>query len=196
LNGIIATATKCFEQYDYATARSEIEAFFWRDLADNYLEMAKRRLYDSGEGYEAARYTLHAALLATLKLLAPFLPYVTESIFRELFAETEGAVSIHWAQWPRPDNRHDDEGASAVGEALLNIATAVRRFKSERNLPLGVELAELRLAAADPGLRDALRDAATDLLSITRAGIVTIAAEANGAGELIAEEPVTVRVIL
>ena len=41
--------TACLEAYDYAAAKSEIETFFWRDLADNYLEMAKQRLYDRSE---------------------------------------------------------------------------------------------------------------------------------------------------
>jgi valyl-tRNA synthetase len=195
LNGVIAAVTDSFDRYDYATARSEIEAFFWRDLADNYLEMAKRRLYDGGAGYEAARYTLYNALLTTIELLAPFMPYVTERIFRGLFGAAEGERSIHRARWPQPDERFADEAAGAIGEALLGIATAVRRFKSERNLSLGVELAELRLAVADPVLREALRAAETDLLSITRAGAIAITSQANGRGKLIAIEPVTVRVV-
>ncbi len=53
---LIARVTALFEAYDYAAAKSEIEAFFWRDLADNYLELAKARLYEaSGPAHEAAR---------------------------------------------------------------------------------------------------------------------------------------------
>ena len=57
---LIARVTALFEAYDYAAAKSEVEAFFWRDLADNYLELAKTRLYD-GVGTGARSGALHAA---------------------------------------------------------------------------------------------------------------------------------------
>jgi valyl-tRNA synthetase len=180
---ITAAATAAFEAYDYATARGEVETFFWRDLADNYLEMAKQRLYAGEAGYDAARYTLYQALLTTVKLLAPLLPYVTEAIYGGLFAATDGAPSIHRAIWPAADARFDDASALAAGDALLDIATAVRRYKSEHGLSLGAELAGLRLSGAPPELATALRGATTDLLSITRARAVTFDAPSNGDGE-------------
>ena len=175
---LVADATAAFEGYDYATARGEVETFFWRDLADNYVEMAKQRLYDGGAGYEAARYTLHAALLTTIKLLAPLLPYVTEAIYRGLFVAAGGAPSVHRAAWPAVEARFDDAAALADGEALIDIATAVRRYKSEHNLSLGAPLAALHLPDAPAGLAAALRGATSDLLSITRARALTF----NGGG--------------
>jgi valyl-tRNA synthetase len=166
---LAAAVTRAFQQYDYATARSEIETFFWRDLADNYLEMAKKRLYDGGEGYDGARFALYHALLTMLKLLAPLLPYVTDALYRALFAATEGANSIHVAAWPRSSDRFDDAGALRAGEALRDIATAVRRYKSERSLSLSTELAALHVTAGDAALAEELRGAVADLLSITRA---------------------------
>ncbi|MCA9971774.1 MAG: class I tRNA ligase family protein, partial [Anaerolineales bacterium] len=133
---LIQRATALFEQYDYATAKSETEIFFWRDLADNYLEMAKQRLYDGGEAAAGARFALRAALLTTLKLFAPILPYVTEEIYLALFAASDGAPSIHRARWPRAEPRWQDDAALALGDALLEIATAVRRHKSEHGLSL------------------------------------------------------------
>ena len=78
---LIQRVTLLFEGYDYATAKAEIELFFWTEFADNYLEMAKKRLYDGGEAGRGAQATLRLGLLTTLKLFAPFLPYVTEAIF-------------------------------------------------------------------------------------------------------------------
>lgn len=191
---LVAGVTAGFEAYDYATARGEIESFFWRDLADNYIEMAKQRLYEGGAGYEAARYTLHAALLTTVKLLAPLLPYITEAIYRGLFAAAEGAPSIHRATWPAVDARFDDAAALAAGEALIDIATAVRRYKSEHNLSLGAPLAALHLPDAPAELAAALRAATADLLSITRARALTFDGAGRGsrlpAGQLeVAIEP-------
>ena len=176
---ITTSTTTAFEAYDYATARSEVETFFWRDLADNYLEMAKQRLYAGEVGYEAARYTLYQALLTTVKLLAPLLPYVTEAIYRGLLAD--GAASIHRAAWPTADAHFDDD-ALAAGETLRDIATAVRRYKSDNGLSLGAELAELRVFGAPPEMATALREATADLLSITRARVITFDTAPNGQG--------------
>ncbi len=56
--------TTLFTEYDYASARAETEGFFWTTLADNYLELAKMRLYDATDPLaEGARYTLRTALL-------------------------------------------------------------------------------------------------------------------------------------
>ena len=82
----VTYATGELERGEYATARNEIERFFWSDLCDNYLELAKARLYQE-EGIErtAAAWTLYQALLTVLKLLAPYLPYITEEIYQGLF---------------------------------------------------------------------------------------------------------------
>jgi len=180
---LITTATAAFENYDYATARAECEVFFWRDLADNYLEMIKKRLYDAGEGYDAACFTLYHGLLVTTKLLAPLLPFVTDAIYRGLFAAADGAPSVHRAMWPQANRRFEDGAALDAGEALLEIATAVRRFKSEHDLSPGAELAALYLTTA-PHLAAALRGAENDLLSITRARILTF--DGQGQGERLA----------
>jgi valyl-tRNA synthetase len=167
---LLARATELLEGYDYAAAKAEMEAFFWRDLADNYLEMAKARLYDDAhEQHDGARYTLHVALLSVVKLFAPFLPHVTEAIYQGVFAAGEGGGSLHRARWPQADAALLNEGAEAMGEALVDVATAVRRYKSEASLALGAELPLLQLATADAALAEALRAAAADLRSVTRA---------------------------
>lgn len=176
LADVIEATTAAFESYDYATARNEIEAFFWHDLADNYIEMAKQRLYEGGPGSEAARYTLYNALLATTKLLAPLLPFVTEAIYAALFAPN-GDESVHRTAWPVADARFEDPEALAAGDVLLVIATAVRRFKSDRSLSLGAPLAALHLRDLPAELVTPMRAATSDLASITRARTVTFNGE-------------------
>jgi valyl-tRNA synthetase len=224
---LIARVTALFHDYEYAAAKSESETFFWRDLADNYLEMAKLRLYDEASaGREGARYALHHVLLTLVQLFAPFLPYVTEAIYQALFASAEGSLhgkvtdadgehravpwpfrariresqariregqgsiiadqaritegqtrietfagkdSIHRASWPVADETLVDIAAEAAGEALVAVATAVRRYKSERNLSVGTDLQRLQLATADLALAAMLREAEADIKSITRA---------------------------
>jgi valyl-tRNA synthetase len=170
---LVLRTTSLLQEYDYAAAKSEIEAFFWTELADNYLEMAKQRLYDPADpSHEAARFSLQTVLLTVLKLFAPFLPFVTEAIYQGIGDQRPGDKgSIHRESWPVADPALEDDAAEAVGQTLVAIATAVRRFKSERNLPLGAELNRLQLAAveSDETLLSALREAVVDLKSITRA---------------------------
>jgi valyl-tRNA synthetase len=184
---LIQRVTALLEGYDYAAAKSEVEAFFWQALSDNYLEMAKGRLYDeTSAGHAAARATLHTLLLATVKLFAPFLPHVTEAIYQGLFAATDGADSLHRARWPEADATLIDDTAEACGETLVRIATAVRRYKSEHTLSLGAELARLSLSTADPALAALLRASTADLQSVTRAREVTVADHLEPGQELLA----------
>lgn len=168
---LIQRVTDLFRRYDYATVRAEIESFFWSELADNYLEMVKKRLYDDMPAAEGARYVLSQALFTTLKLLAPIMPFVTEAIYQGLL-ETE--ASVHSSGWPQATESQLDLRAEALGATLVDVATAVRRFKSETNLSLAAELEQLHLVTADRQLAEALREAEPDLLSITRARQFTI----------------------
>jgi len=172
---LVSRATDLFEAYEYATAKSEVEAFTWKVLADNYLEIAKQRLYAPDDPLNAgARFTLHHLLLNLVKLLAPFLPYVTEQLYLQLFQPSDGAESVHLSEWPSPDPAWQDEDARRWGETLLAIATTVRRFKSEHNLPLGTELARVQLVAESPATRELLAEAEADLASVTRAQEIVI----------------------
>jgi valyl-tRNA synthetase len=198
---LVARVTALMTDYDYAAAKSEIEAFFWQALADNYMEMAKSRLYDAhAEGHAGARYTLRAVLLTVVKLFAPFLPHVTDAIYRELFAAGDGAESVHVSAWPIADDTLTDSADEAGGDALVDIATAVRRFKSEASISLGAELARLQLATADTAdtaLAATLRAAAADLRSVTRARQVEVGDRLDPTlTTLAAEGPVRVAVEL
>jgi valyl-tRNA synthetase len=175
---LIRQTTDLFQAYDYAAAKSAIESFFWRDLADNYLEMCKQRLYDEASlQLQGAQFALFQVLLVTLKLFAPLLPYVTEEIYLGLFArgeKTGDCRSIHISAWPLPNPAWEDQDACASGETLVEIATAVRRYKSEHNLSLGSEIDELQLVADPAHLQQALRDAVPDLVSVCRARRVEV----------------------
>lgn len=181
---LVRRVTELFQGYDYAAAKSEIETFFWGDLADNYLEMAKGRLYNEVIAtHEGARYTLFHALLTMVKLFAPFLPYITETIYQGLFATIEGHKSIHLARWPVADGALLDDRAEAAGDALLEVATAVRRYKSEHNLSLSTEIARLQLAPAATELAAPLQEATDDLRSVTRARQIEVCERLDGSAE-------------
>jgi len=180
---LIQRVTVLFQDYDYAAAKAETEAFFWH-FADNYLEIAKQRLYDENHPQRAgAVFALQHTLLTLLKLFAPILPHVTEAIYQEILVDPETTTakqhvaSIHTSKWPSVDETLIDEAAEKLGDMIIEIAVAARRFKSEQNLSLGTELKRLQLATGDPALQSALGSAIPDLLSITRALQIEITEE-------------------
>ena len=180
LSEVIGRATRAMEEYEFASAKAETERFFWTDLCDNYLELVKARLYANEPGPPAgdpaaraaarvaAQYTLYQALLGVLKLLAPFLPHVTEEIYLGGFAAVEGAPSIHTARWPQAHPAWASDEAARIGEAILEIVDQVRRWKSDRQLSVGAPLAAVRVACPD-GLSEALAGATVDLCGVSRA---------------------------
>ncbi|WP_161975502.1 valine--tRNA ligase [Tengunoibacter tsumagoiensis] len=193
LVSVIRRATNLLQNYEYATAKGEIESFFWHDLADNYLEMCKERIYGEASPLrEGARYTLYSALLTTLKLFAPFLPYVTEEIYHGLFAGHEGHPSIHLTCWPEANPDWASEQAEAAGEILIEVATAVRRYKSEASISLGAELSWLFLSTPDEQLATMLEAARLDIMSVTRARGLSIGTglALHGATEIARKEGV------
>ena len=177
---LVRRVTQLLEKYDYAAAKSEIENFFWRELADNYLEMCKQRLYGEDQVQrQAARAALYHLLLTTIKLLAPFLPYVTEAIFQGIFVKFEPSLSedvhsIHTSSWPEVNNNLEDDFAELVGATLVEIAVSVRRFKSENGMALGTDIQRLQLCTDDDQLAAQLERASSDLISITRAREIDI----------------------
>ena len=172
---LIQRVTDLFNAYEYATAKSEAESFFWHDLADNYLEMCKERLYgENNPLQEGARYTLYYALLSILKILAPFMPYVTEEIYRGLFAENEGHTSIHLTHWPQAEADWASAEAETAGDILIEVATAVRRYKSEASISLGTKLGRLLISTQEKELAAMLDAARLDILGVTRAKELSI----------------------
>lgn len=165
----VAYATAELNNYEYATARAEVERFFWSDLCDNYLELAKARLYSAaGPRQRAGQWTLYHALLTVLKLLAPYLPYMTEEIYQRLFRQWDGAISIHHSTWPPPHPEWIDPEAEETGKTILELLHQVRRYKAERGLSVGAELETLHINMQS-GQRAALENALIDLKSATRA---------------------------
>ncbi|HYK84293.1 MAG TPA: valine--tRNA ligase [Ktedonobacteraceae bacterium] len=165
----ISKASKELDGYEHAAARAEVERFFWSDFCDNYLELVKSRLYGGpGQARYAAQWTLYSALLTVIKLLAPYLPYITEELYQGLFRRWEGAISVHSASWPEEQAQWRDAEAESFGEILLDLLRKVRRYKTERGLSVGTELATLYISMTSMH-RSAMEMAQIDLRSATRA---------------------------
>ena len=129
------------DAYRFDRALRTVREFVWHDLADDYVELVKGRLYEGRPGErDAARQALATVLEASLAMLAPFAPFVTEEAYSHL-PTTEG--SVHAAAWPAIDER--DEGAEARGELLAAVASEVRAWKSETGRALNADVERIEI---------------------------------------------------
>ena len=147
----VERATAYLEEYQFDKAMKEVEGFVWSELADNYIEMVKARKDP------AVKYTLYNVFLGCIKMIAPVMPHVTEDIYQEHFAAYEKTKSIHITEWPSPI--FVDENAIKIGEAVTEITSAIRAWKSERKMPLNAELSMVEVigenaAAIEAGSQD------------------------------------------
>ncbi len=126
LNNIIESVDKKFEKYDIGMAASDLSDFFWTKFCDWYIELSKCEMADNKEGTCA---TLVYVLTAMLKLLHPFIPFVTEKIYLELPNHDE---SIMISAWPTVKDGFKE--ASIVDE-VMNIIKSIRNIRAEKKVP-------------------------------------------------------------
>ncbi|MDB5478398.1 MAG: valine--tRNA ligase [Alphaproteobacteria bacterium] len=153
LQQVVTECTNAFNEYEYTDALASVEKFFWADFCDNYLELAKGRLYrEIGDeaGYESARATLYFVQEAMLQLFAPFFPYMTEELYEELFPTKFAEIkSIHArGNWPKAENFPLDQQQLQNGAAAIDVLSAVRKMKSALNQSMRLPIVKLTLSAA------------------------------------------------
>ena len=166
LNNLIKSATISFEQYNYSKAKSETDQFFWQQLADNYLEIVKNRVYNGSENEKAsAHYALYNSLLTILKMMAPITPFITEEIYQNHFKKYEKQKSIHIESWPSEIKVKKYKDDNKIWLKLLEIVTLVRQEKSRAQKSMKAEII-LTLPEEDQKL---LKSVMKDLKAVTNA---------------------------
>ncbi len=181
---MVMRATEQYRRYEYAAARATAERFFWDVLCDYALEWSKSRLYDGTAAQRAAAlYVLREAMLATIQVLAPIMPHITEEIYQRLFSQA--GKSLHTSMWPALEPTRVIPEAEQIGEALMAIGAAVRRFKTAHRLGIGTRLTSLIFHAETEALQEMLPRILPDIQSLTRAADVRFAALGEGESDMI-----------
>jgi valyl-tRNA synthetase len=147
----VAEVNPALEEFRLNDAASAIYQFVWHELCDWYLELAKGALWGkAGEArQEATARVLLTVVETSLRLLHPFMPFITEKLWQELPRRAGDASAIMLAPYPKDGDVAVDEDAERDMARLQEIISAVRTIRGENNLPPSVELS-LLLHLADP----------------------------------------------
>ncbi len=145
---VVEEATESMEKFEFSEAMKSIEYFLWHELADHYIEMVKHRVYKNKD--KGAIYTLYNIGLGISKLLAPFLPFITEEIYHNYFKKFDGKDSIHVSEWPKP--LLYDKEAIEKGEKIKKIIAKIREWKSKNKIALNAPIEKVKISGIEEGM--------------------------------------------
>jgi len=138
LNETIETVTRLSDRYEFGEVGRVLYNFIWDDFCDWYIEMAKLPLYGEDEAAKKTTRSILAYVLDnTMRLLHPFMPFITEEIWQNL---PHSGESITVAQWPQVDANLTDDAAAAEMKLLVEVIRAVRNIRAEVNTPLSKKI--------------------------------------------------------
>ena len=133
LNTLVKDVTENMEKFDLGIAVQKIYDFIWDEFCDWYIEMVKPRLYNSDnvKSQNAALWTLKTVLIDALKLLHPYMPFITEEIFCTLQSEEESIMISKWPEYSEARSfAKEEKGIEIIKEAVRGI----RNVRTEMNV--------------------------------------------------------------
>ena len=132
LEETVAEVTAHFEEYDLGLAAQKIYDFAWSEFCDWYIELAKVSL--GGEGRAATCAVLRHVLISLLKMLHPFMPFITDAVYRHI-PGTQGTIML--ADWPQQNPAHAFAAEAREMEGVMDVIRAVRNLRAEMNVAVG-----------------------------------------------------------
>lgn len=176
LHGVTAEVTRLLENFELGEAARKLYDFIWGELCDWYIELVKPRLYGhrGEESRRAAQATLWRTFEETMRLLHPFMPFLSEEVWQRLVPDARRS-SVMIQPWPEGGER--DLAAEREMELIMEVIRAIRNLRSEMHVP---PAKKARVSVAGP--EDARRplEGGRDYI-LTLAGVETL--------ELLAETP-------
>ena len=184
MNRVVREVTDNMEKYELGVAASKIYDFIWDELCDWYIEMVKPRLYNTEDAVSqnAALYTLKSVLISALKLLHPYMPFVTEEIYCTLKEETSDEdmdESIMISSWPVFDEARNYASDEKSIEIIKEAVKGVRNVRSSMNVP-PKKAADVTVVSDDAGVLDAFRKGELYFRALINAPAVTYQSDKTG----------------
>ena len=137
LHHLTEAVTALIEAYQYGEAGRRIRDFLWDEFCDWYVEATKIRLYDEAADKRTPRAVLLHVFERALRLLHPYMPFVTEALWQALPAEAKEGEALIVARWPQADPARYDEAAEAGMALLMEIVRGIRNVRAEYNVQAG-----------------------------------------------------------
>jgi len=186
LNSLAKEVTDNMENFELGIAVQKVYDFIWDEFCDWYIEMVKPRLYaaDDAASQNAALYTLKTVLLEALKLLHPYMPFITEEIFCTLQNEEE---SIMISDWPVYTEERSFPKEEQDIEIIKEAVRGIRNVRSEMNVPPSKK-ALVYVVSEKEALRSTFEEGKLFFASLAYASEVKVQSDKNG----IADDAVSV----
>jgi len=189
-----AQVRKAIDGYRFNDAASAVYQFLWHEYCDWYLEIAKRSLYqpESPAARAVTQRTLVEVLETTLRLLHPFMPFISEELWQRLPHTGDSvpapARSIMIAPFPKASRKARDPEAERLMAPVLDVVSAIRTIRSESRISPAVELA-VTVRPASPAVATSLVSSAGIIGGLARAAITVAADGARPASSAMATTP-------
>jgi valyl-tRNA synthetase len=186
LNSLVKEVTDNMESFELGIAVQKIYDFIWDEFCDWYIEMVKPRLYNSDNkaSQNAALWTLKTVLIDALKLLHPYMPFITEEIFCTLQSEEESIMISKWPEYREDRNfAKDEKDIEIIKEAVRGI----RNVRTNMNVAPSKK-AHVFVVSENEGIRNTFSEGRLFFASLAYASDVTIQSDKTG----IADDAVSV----
>ena len=179
-NTVAKDVTDNMEKFELGIAVQKVYDFIWEEFCDWYIEMVKPRLYNDEDTTKAAAlWTLKTVLGSALKLLHPYMPFVTEEIFCTLNPEEESIMISPWPEWKEEWNFADDEQAV---ETIKEAVRSIRGVRTEMNVPPSKK-ATVYVVSDEAAVREIFQNGKVFFSTLGSASEVIVQADKTGIAE-------------
>ena len=177
LNRTVAEVIRGLDEYRFNDATAAVYQFVWHEFCDWYLELTKPVFYgkEDAAAIRAAQKTLIDVLRTSLKLLHPFMPFLTEEIWQTLVAD---GSSIMVSEFPAPDETASDPDAEREMALIMEVITRIRNIRGEMNIAPSLKL-KATLAVPDDDLQATLEKGRVYITNLANLEGLTIIGEAT-----------------
>ena len=179
-NDVAKDVTDNMEKFELGIAVQKVYDFIWEEFCDWYIEMVKPRLYNDGDTTKAAAlWTLKTVLGGALKLLHPYMPFITEEIYCTLNPEEESIMIAFWPEWKKEwDFKQDEKDVEMIKEAVRSI----RGVRTEMNVPPSKK-ATVYVVAEDASVRETFEKGKIFFATLASASEVLVQSDKSGIAE-------------
>ena len=179
VNTLAQDVTANMDKFELGIAVQKLYDFIWEEFCDWYIEMVKPRLYNEEDQTKAAAlWTLKTVLTNALKLLHPYMPFITEEIYRNL----TGEESIMISAWPEFKEEWSFEKEEAEVELIKEAVRAIRNVRSSMNVPPSKK-AHVIVVSEKPQVREVFEGSKAFFGTLSYASQVTVQEDKSGIGE-------------